>query len=86
MPAARAFAAASAAADGPQAPKEGGKAKPGALGAASDLSGRVTPCEGQPVSGETASAASQQFFDQASAAAGAAAVPAGIDGAPLHRL
>jgi hypothetical protein len=85
-------AALSAAADGPKNPSDDKPAaqKPAdSLGAAKDLTAKLTPGEGEKAGGDKAAAASNQTFDGAGANAGdavAVPVPAGTHGVPLNRL
>lgn len=87
-PALRAAPARLAAADGPT--KDGETPDPakkpaGALGSAKDLSGKVTPNEGEAAGSDKAAAASGQAFDGAIPAEEGSA-PVAADGTPLHRL
>ncbi|MFI5347192.1 MAG: hypothetical protein ACHQ51_12535 [Elusimicrobiota bacterium] len=79
-----------AAADAPKAPGEApepAKKPADSLGAAKDLSGQMTPGEGDQAGGDKAAAASNQAFDGAAAAPAAPEIgPAGNNGTPLNRL
>jgi hypothetical protein len=80
-----------AAADGPKAPSDNNpdaaKKPADSIGAAKDLSGRVTPAAGETAGSDKAAAASNQVFDGAAVnLAAAEAVPAGTHGTPLNRL
>jgi hypothetical protein len=82
--------AAAAAADGPKGPNETpepAKTPADSLGAAKNLSGAVTPGEGEHAGGEKAAAAANQTFDGTAANAGEEeAVPVGSNGEPLNHL
>jgi hypothetical protein len=88
---AAALPAHAAAADAPKNPGETPEsakqpaAKPDSLGAAKDLSGRVTPGEGEQSGGEKAAGASNQAFD-GTGAAPEAPMPVAANGTPLNRL
>jgi hypothetical protein len=87
---AAALPAHAAAADAPKAPgdaPEPAKKPADSLGAAKDLSGRVTPGEGEQAGDEKSGAASNQAFDGTGVnPAELETVPAGIHGTPLNRL
>ena len=89
IPAARAAAlpARAAAADGPKAPGDAvpGADKPSSLGSAKDLSGRVTPGEGEQAGSDKAADVSNQAFD-GTGAAPEAPMPVAANGTPLNRL
>jgi len=85
-PALRAAPVPSAAADGPKdGPKKEGE-NPGAMGAAKDLSGQVTPNAGEQAGSEKAAAASNQAFDGNGTPAAEESVPVAHDGTPLNHL
>ena len=80
-----------AAADAPKGPADESKkdaaAAPANLGAVKDLSGTVTPKDGEAAGSVKAAAASNAAFDGAAAKAESDdAVPTGSNGAPLNRL